>query len=83
MLLLLLLFVLLLLLLLLAAVFIHIDHILHEKEEVLSQNNFLSGIDTFVGKLLAGIGFSKMYVITGGNNYPPIEEDVTFWCALP
>lgn len=52
-------------------------------KKVLALEDFLSNMNMNVGKLVAGVGLSKMYVLTGGNNYPDIDEDVTFWCVLP
>lgn len=53
----------------------------HLQRKVRAQANVPDTIDTFVGKLLAGIGFSKQYLLAGSRSYPPIDDDVTFWCA--
>lgn len=43
----------------------------------------MSRVDHYFSKLLAGIELTAMYALTRGNNYPPLDQDVTFWCVIP
>lgn len=37
-----------------------------------------------VGREIAtGIGLDANFVFTNGSDYPPISEDVSFWCIEP
>lgn len=41
------------------------------------------GLNGFVETMMAGIELTKLYLTSAGTKYPPIEEDVTFWCVQP
>lgn len=45
--------------------------------------DMIASIDQFIAKVMAGIELTATYTVSFGNNYPPIDEDVTFWCLLP
>lgn len=43
----------------------------------------IASIDQFIAKVMAGIELTATYTVSFGKNYPPIDQDVTFWCLLP
>lgn len=47
------------------------------------QEDQLSSLAVFVAKVLAGIELTSLYLSSSGTAYPPIEEDVTFYCVKP
>lgn len=47
------------------------------------QEDLLDTLSKFVIKLLAGFELTSLFLFSLGTNYPPIDEDVTFWCVKP
>lgn len=45
--------------------------------------DFDNSLSTIGKQFAAAIGSTTGFVFTIGNNYPPIEQDVTFWCIQP
>lgn len=43
----------------------------------------VNSVDQLVAKVLAGIEFTAGYAFSFGTDYPPIDQDVTFWCTMP
>lgn len=50
---------------------------------VLAATDMIASIDQFIAKVMSGIELTTIYTISFGKNYPPIDEDVTFWCVMP
>lgn len=39
---------------------------------------------TQIGRLFVNeLGLSSKYLLSAGTDYPPIAEDVSFWCITP
>ncbi|XP_055311609.1 phospholipase A1-like [Sitodiplosis mosellana] len=50
---------------------------------VFAAANMIDDIDHFIAKVMAGIELTTVYTVSFGKNYPPIDQDVTFWCMAP
>lgn len=50
---------------------------------VYAATDLIDSIDHFIAKIMAGIEMTTMYTLSLGQNYPPIDQDVTFWCVIP
>lgn len=50
---------------------------------VYAATSMIDRIDQFIAKIMAGIELTAMYTLSLGQNYPPIDQDVTFWCVIP
>lgn len=50
---------------------------------VTMQNDMLGSLTVFMAKVLAGVELTSLYLFSLGTAYPPIEEDVTFFCVKP
>lgn len=40
-------------------------------------------LEKFMSKILAGLALTIQHHLTQGNEYAPIEQEVTYWCAKP
>lgn len=45
--------------------------------------NLFDNLNKALAKLFAGIELTSLYLFSLGTAYPPINEDVTFWCVQP
>lgn len=45
--------------------------------------DFDMSLSTIGKEFAAAVGSTTGFLFTVGNNYPPIEQDVTFWCIQP
>lgn len=50
---------------------------------VLNAADFDTSLLNLGRKFAAGIGLNANFVFTRGTDYPPIAEDVSFWCITP
>lgn len=50
---------------------------------VLPQQDLVNTLANTVATLFAGFGLTSLYLISFGTDYPPIDQDVTFWCVTP
>lgn len=49
----------------------------------LARPNLVSDISEMASKVLVGINLTALYSLSCGKRKPPIDQDVTFWCAMP
>lgn len=50
---------------------------------VAGQDDFETSLTHFGELAAAVVGNNVKFVVTAGNNYPPIADDVSFWCITP
>lgn len=50
---------------------------------VIHAADFDSSLSNYSRQFAMGVGVNANYVFTAGNNYPPIADDVSFWCITP
>lgn len=49
----------------------------------LTRPDLMSDISEMASKVLVGINLTASYSLSCGKRKPPIDQDVTFWCAMP
>ncbi|XP_031616461.1 phospholipase A1-like isoform X2 [Contarinia nasturtii] len=50
---------------------------------VFASTDVIDSIDHFIAVIMAGIQLTAVYTFSLGQSYPPIDQDVTFWCLKP